>query len=271
MNEIKKIILIINLAAGISYSQFVDIKDIETELAGHIKKIDYWANFENPDKKINKYDSLVMENTILTQKLYDILKSNRNSVSYDFPALSADGINIAVSDDRNLRIFSWDTKTGGTMHMFNSVLQYSSENRVSAKIINNVFEHGGTGAGYNFPLIYQVKPYTYLVIDKAVYSTKDVYMGIRGICIEGEILNDTIGIFKTKQGQVNEVGTGYDFFSVADLPTEKRPEIIYDAAKQEVSVPMTDFENDLTDRYIKFRYNGSYFIKEMLSDIYFSK
>lgn len=271
MIEKKKIVLILILVSGLSFSQFNDIKEIETELVNRVKKIDYWSNLETADKKINKYDSLVMENTIITQKLYDVLKSNRNSLNYDFPVLRASGIYIAASDDKNLRIFSWDTKTGGTMHMFNSVLQYSSENKVSAKIMNNVFEHDGSGAGYYFPFIYTVKPYTYLVIDKAVYSTKDAYMGIRGISIEKGVLNDTIGIFKTKQGLVNEVGTGYDFFSIADVPSEKRPEIIYDAVKQEVSVPMTDFENDLTENYIKFLFNGSYFTKELPGDNYIRK
>jgi len=264
-------LILIIFISNTAFPQFKDMKDIETELVNIVKRIDYLKNLETNDKSIDKWDSLSKENSVLTQKLYDVLKTNRNSVYYDFSELRSSGMYITSSSDKNLRIFSWDTKTGGTMVMFNSILQYNFENKISAKILNNVLENNGDGAGYYFTIVYKVKPNVYLAVDNAIYSTMNVYMGIRGLSIENGTLNDTFGIFKTKQGLVNETGTGYDFFSVVNIPFEQRPQILYDEIKQVVSVPMTDFENDLTGQYIKFLYNGTYFAKENLEDRYIKR
>lgn len=263
MNKITVLsLLILTLLAGQAFPQFTDMKEVETGLVDVFNKIDYWHNYEINKDIIDKWDSLAMINSVLTQKLYDVLKSNRNSVYYDFPGLKAAGMQIVSNKDNSFRIFSWNTQTGGTMKMFNSILQYSYENKVSAKILNNVLENNTFGSGFLFTEVFTVKPNVYLVVEDAVYSTKDIYTGVRGFSTENGMLNDTIGIFKTKQGLVNEAGAGYDFFSVVELPYEQRPRISYDEERKTVSIPMTDFENDLTDKYLKFIYNGSYFTKE---------
>lgn len=48
---------------------------------------------------------------------------------YDFPYLtdSTDIVNIAASEDGNVRIYSWDTQLGGTMICWDNVIQYRSD------------------------------------------------------------------------------------------------------------------------------------------------
>ena len=47
---------------------------------------------------------------------------------YNFPFVtdSTEIVNIAASDDENVRIYSWDTQLGGTMVCWGNVIQYRS-------------------------------------------------------------------------------------------------------------------------------------------------
>ena len=51
---------------------------------------------------------------------------------YDFPYLtdSTGIVNIATSDDGNIRIYSWDTQLGGPMIRWDNVIQYRSNGKL---------------------------------------------------------------------------------------------------------------------------------------------
>ena len=53
---------------------------------------------------------------------------------YDFPYVtdSTEIVNIAASDDGNIRIYSWDTQLGGTMIYWDNVIQYRSNGRLKS-------------------------------------------------------------------------------------------------------------------------------------------
>ena len=74
---------------------------------------------------------------------YDIRKKSSDDFSkllmedtctfyYDFPYLtdSTGIVNIATSDDGNIRIYSWDTQLGGTMIRWDNVIQYRSNGKL---------------------------------------------------------------------------------------------------------------------------------------------
>lgn len=53
---------------------------------------------------------------------------------YDFPYVtdSTEIVNIAASDDENVRIYSWDTQLGGTMVCWDNVIQYRSNGKIKS-------------------------------------------------------------------------------------------------------------------------------------------
>ena len=53
---------------------------------------------------------------------------------YNFPIAtdSTEIVNIAESDDGNIRIYSWDTQLGGTMVCWDNVIQYISNGKIKS-------------------------------------------------------------------------------------------------------------------------------------------
>ncbi|HUF02539.1 MAG TPA: hypothetical protein VMM38_00030 [Aridibacter sp.] len=66
--------------------------------------------------------ALAKENKMLKQKLQRY-GSRAAKLKYDFKGL-ADKMYITTSKDGNLRIYSWDTQSGGTTRWFESIFQY---------------------------------------------------------------------------------------------------------------------------------------------------
>lgn len=105
----------------ISSAFAIDSKQVDTQLAkmlDQISKIPQGGEFEK----------LQAENTKLLKYLKTV--SVQQPIMNDSLKQAGDqGLTVITSDDKKLRCYSWDTLTGGTMHVFSSLLVYDAGNK----------------------------------------------------------------------------------------------------------------------------------------------
>src|SRR5205823_3655858 len=92
---------------------------IEQRLSAHLKAIEKYSMYTGSRDS----DALERENKALRQDLlkYAALSS---TIKYEFKSIPRKMMYIATSSDGKFRIYSWDTETGGTAHLYESIFQY---------------------------------------------------------------------------------------------------------------------------------------------------
>jgi hypothetical protein len=234
---------------------------IETELLGQLKEINtYSAYGENNDG-----DKLDAANEAFRNKLLKYAAENPSTLEHKFPKLS-EMMYIATSADGRLRIYSWDTEAGGTMHFFDNVFQYQgADGKVYAK--GNDLEDEDAGGFYSDIYTLATKRGTvYIGRFNSILSTSYAFQSAHAFRIEKNSLNDKYKIFKTGSGMQNSIGFAYDFFSVVDRPERPVRLFVYDEAKKELKIPVVIEDEEIpqgriTDRFIIYRFTGKYFEK----------
>lgn len=171
---------------------------------------------------------------------------------------------IVTSDDHLFRIYSWDTWQGGTMHDFENVFQYKSEEKVYSKLI---YESADDSEKDYIPYYSELftlrannKTY-YLAIANGIYSSKDLGQSIKIFTIENNTISDNARIIKTKSGLTNSISVDFDFFSVVDRPERPLKLIKYDADKKIIYIPIVLENGKVTNRFIRYKFTGQYFEK----------
>lgn len=235
-----------------------DMPAIEHDLLAKYQRIDYWAADTSADPAA-RADSLEKANTDFQKALVLVSNQYPGSLHYDFKSLKKAGLFIATSSDGRFRIYSWDTETGGSMHFFLNVYQWSGNQHVQAKAVDADAANPGDPGVFCTP-IYTMGAY-YLVVNNAILSGKDVAESIQAFTIDKEKLNDSVHLFKTQTGLKNQIGFDYDFFSVVDHP--ERPLILtrYDSSTKTVYIPVVLPKGKVTNRWITYRWTGQYFEK----------
>jgi hypothetical protein len=220
---------------------------IEADLLKSFKKIDQSSsdNFE--------------ANEIFAKKLKMYAEKFSFTINQNFNALKAAHLDISTSSDDLLRIYSWDTWTGGTMHFFENVFQYKAGNRTISnyKPADSVEEGHPT---YYFSSLFTLKSKDktyYLGVYNGIYSTKDAGQGIKVYAIENDRLNDNVKIIKTQSGLHNKIYYHYDFFSVVDWKV--RPSIYFDPETGTIHIPVVEANGKVTHGYIIYKFTGQYF------------
>lgn len=246
------------LAIGSVFGQ--DLKSIEQVLLRQFKQITYWRDYKSSSDTINGYDSLLKANGDFQALLLKYTGQHPPTIDLNFKKLDNVGLSIATSADSLFRIYSWDTYTGGTMHIFYSVYQYKVNGKVYSKTINETNDEGDPGSWYSniYTLKSQGKTY-YLGLCHAVYSTKDLYQGIKVFSIRNNSLRTDTKLIKTKTGMENELGFGFDLSSVVEKPERPFLLIRYDAASKTLSLPVVLESGRVTDKRIVYQFTGQYF------------
>lgn len=237
-----------------------NIKSIEQDLLKELKAINYWDEYRGDDPKISRYDSLELANTRLKNKLLSYTTSNIQTLQYAFKALQDNGMTIATSADKLFRIYSWDTWQGGTMHWFENVYQFATDKTTKSISLTEKREEGDPGGWFSeiFTLNLDNKA-VYIGYFHAIYSTKDTYQGVKLFNIADEELNDTLHLIKTKTGIRNELGFGFDFFSVVDRKERPIKLIYYNKENRILKIPIVTETGKVTARFIEYIFTGQYF------------
>jgi hypothetical protein len=242
----------------ISLSQ--EIKKIEDLLIQSFSKIKYWST---PDRDLTG-DSLIKANDDFQKLLLKYTAKNKETLTYPFKNLNDSGLSIHTSKDKKFRIYSWDTWTGGTMHFYRNVFQFKGAKAIHSKTIPSYFENNEDGPDCTYHSLsdLQVGQNTYYITLSIMVGSSAIYYHTAKIfSINGDKLNDTVKLIKTKSGIKNEIGYEIDLHH-ADI-SEDRDKMYpgYDEAKQEIILPLVDGNGRVTWKKIIYKFRGSYFQK----------
>jgi hypothetical protein len=232
---------------------------IEQDLVSHIKDVKkhsaYQGNYDG--------DLLSKANENFKSKLLKYAKQSA-VLKHKFSELDKH-IDIATSEDGKFRIYTWDTESGGTMHMFDSVFQFQgSDGKVYSK--GDYYEEGDAGAFISD--IYGIdtkRGKVYLARMHSILSTSDSYQTVKLFKISGGSIQD-VKLIKTSSGLTNLLSFEYNFFSVVDRKERPIRLFEYDIQTKTIKFPVViedkEFPNGkVTDKFIKYKFNGTYFVK----------
>jgi len=237
------------------------LSSIEGEMVRHLDNISKFGNYGG------SYDGTKVEseNRDLKGKLIRYGK-RADVLRYSFPKLKGK-MQVATSKDGNLRIYSWDEETGGTMHDHDSVFQYRGNN---GKVFSwAVTEDGDEDIGGFYHDIFQLstnKGAVYLTVSTFIGSTSLAGQSIKVLRIHGNTLDREAKLIRTVSGLQNSIDFQYDFFSVVDRPERPVRLFKFNEARKEFSFPVV-IEDDktpqgrVTNKSITYRFNGTHFVK----------
>jgi hypothetical protein len=205
------------------------------------------------------YDSLSFYSNMFEKEFTSFIKSNPKTLGYPFQKLiDSNFCGIKTSSDGNFRIYSWDTWTGGTMHIFKQVYQWKDKGKVFMKMPS--YEEGDAGSFCSkiFTVDINGKPH-YLAVSNGIFSTKDAMQSISVYTIANAKLVDTVKLFKTKTKKLNSIDVEFDFFSVVDRPERPLELITYDNQKKIIYVPVVGDKGQVTKKNILYQLKGGHF------------
>jgi hypothetical protein len=237
-----------------AYGQKETLKEQEEKLYNN-----YSLLIEEVFSETRDYDSIVSYNDNFEKNLYNLLNETPSSLDHDFSELQ-EYVKIITSEDGNFRIYSWDTWTGGTMHFFSNIFQYKSGDSVYTVNYNTDEEFS------NFYLLYYSEIYTlkgegdpvYLVLGGGQFSTKDAMQSIQAYTIHNHKI-DTVDIFVTNNGFINEIEVYYDVFSLYDSEREDMDVIVFNEKDKTIEIPIVYEEGIVTGRNIVYHYTKPFF------------
>ena len=234
---------------------------VEQKLLASFNKIIYWAEHRETTEKVSPYDSLTQTNEIFLKGLLRYTKIP-GTLGYTIKKLQNQGVTIATSEDGLFRIYSWDTETGGTMHIFYTVYQYKSNGKVYSRTPAYMNTEGDAGCFYSniYSLHANDKTY-YLAVSHAILSTRDAAQSINAFCIEDHKLNDTVRLIKTQTRLTNELALEFDFFSVMNHKERPVKLFYYDTNKKTIKFPVVTEKSVVTNKFITYVFTGKYFEK----------
>jgi len=257
----KYIILLVLFCSAFVYAQTNNTD--ENDLLSHLKRMNFWK-FE-ADYKVYPHmqDSLEFESELFGRMFYDYIFVHPETMNNGFKGLMNEGLMISDSDDKLLRIYSWDTQLGGTMRFYNNIYQYRSGDKVYSKMIIDTSADGPDPGGW-YSFIYTLntdsKKY-YLAVSNSEYSTSEIGQSLQAYSIESNELNNTEKLFKTDDGMSNSLGIGFNLFLADNHPERPMKLFLFSDKKKELSIPVITKKGAVTDKYIIYKFNGKYFAK----------
>lgn len=189
-----------------------------------------------------------------SNEFIDFIKSTPSTLTFPFKKLTdSNEVFIRTSNDGNLRIYSWDTWTGGTMHEYNTIYQWRAKGKVFSKI--KKFEKQGDPGSFISQLhtVDANNQRYYLAVTNATYSNKDARQSVAVYKIENGKLIDTAKLFKTKTKRLNRIEVDFDFFSVVDRPERPLELIIYDDKQKIIYIPIVGENGQVTNKNILYQ------------------
>ena len=193
--------------------------------------------------------------------------------SYPFTrSIEKEYVTIATSDDKCLRIYSWNTGEGGTMICWGNLIQYRNGKEIKAvrqsldMLLHPDGEHDEMDYGSYIDTIY-----TYPCTDGSKLYMVDDYFRI-----SGNYSANSLVAMRIKDGKLvsapcfvrhgkrtDTVGfehTIADWYFLANMGEGWDWLFRYDEETQNLYVATTDSMNSITDRYDIYHFNGTDFV-----------
>lgn len=207
----------------------------------------------------NYSDSLEIVSVAFEKALTDFIQKNQSTIDYDFKMLVDSHVcYINTAKDGNLRIYSWDDGTGGSMRYFKNIYQWRNNGTVMTKVPQ--YEEGDAGSFCTqiFSVLKGQEP-VYLVLNRSIYSNRMVAQSIQAFHIEPNQLNDSFPLFKSKTKMLSNIQVGYDFFSIEDENKQPSEMISYNYSSKTLFVTVTDKDGIVSSNRLKYQWMDTCF------------
>jgi hypothetical protein len=239
--------VILLLACSFTYAQ--SVQKIEQELLTAFKKI----SSENKD-------SLRSANEHFSDLLSGYTAKYPNTLRTEFRSLVEEGLYIASSEDGLFRIYSWDTREGGSMHQYETIYQY----KIGNKSFSDKEPKRENDPGVYFSKMYMLKheeKVWYLGLFRARVSSGLSAEGIKLFAVDAKGLNKNVKLFRTGSGLQNEIAFEFNMYKVADMAGRSSRLLYFDESDKKLHIPIVHEDGKVTNRFIVYAFNGEYFEK----------
>jgi hypothetical protein len=237
-------------------------EETDARVAGYMRRINYWA--ATTDRE-HRDDSLEKANCVLVAYLLRLGDAQPSSIRATFSKAEKEGLSVVSAPDGQLRLYCWDTRMGGTMRLYQDIVQYATKNGVQCRNMKDSTIAGGDYGFYATAVIAipaKGGRRAYLIPKHAVVSNKDRYSGIDAYVMEGESLKP-FNLFQAGSKLLSSIGYGYDEFASANnLNTRKLinlPDIHLSKDLHTLYIPVVKGET-LTDKYLIYKFDGNHFV-----------
>lgn len=222
--------------------------DAEQQIKYYLDQMQYWRYEYSPDDSGVNPDASPKDSLAFANKsLAEYLLNNTSLLRNDMKTVEEAGMKIATSDDRRLRIYSWDTETGDEKHVYKAVAQYETGSGIKAQEIGQT-----PGSLYNEIHAFGSGKKCYVAVASAIRSQKDAVKGVHAFSIEGTKLNDA-SIFQGK----SVLEYSYDYFSNYDYKSMKEKSVLR-IEKGKILFPIVENEK-VTDQWRTYEFDGNQF------------
>jgi hypothetical protein len=253
----KTIFLYIILLLSCVATHAQSAQQVEQEINTHLKHIQYWRFEYSPEDtvfktKVSQQDSIVAANTLLLNYLMKVCNRNAEVLKYDFKLPENSDMKIVTSDDKKLRIYSWDTHTGENEHDNYTVFQYETGSGV--KTLSNL--NGVPGKAYQ--KIVFAEPKYYLAIASDMVADNNSEKMVQALFIIQNELR-TVDIFKEEGAQqANHITYTYNYSSNYDFRKMKEE---YDIRYEKGKLYIPEVEGyKMTGKYRVYNFDGEKFV-----------
>jgi len=200
---------------------------------------------------------LAVSSKQFTNSLTYLIKNNNSTLHYPFEKLQKENaLKMTTSEDKKLRVYSWDNNSGGTMRFFNQIYQFNANGNIT---VNESLASNDSQA--YFSKIYTVQNKNnesiYLVISNSILSSKYSVQHINAYKIGTENLQSA-DVFKTKTNTLDKISVEYDFFSVVDRP--ERPVELITLENNILKIALVDDKQNVTSKNLIYEWNGDVFL-----------
>jgi len=169
-----------------------------------------------------------------------------NTFSYDFPSLKKYNIELKISADKQLKIYSWQSPYSGSMWHMQNILQFmGSDKQPIAASFNNLYEQedDGTGPSPVLDQIYQINSsgvIQYLLIGYGQMSGTEPYSVAHLLNITNHKFNINKKLFNIRKKPENEIYVSVNVSEDQDIDSlRKKMAISYDVTTRQISYPLT--------------------------------
>lgn len=227
------------------------------DLLKHLKKINYWAEYNRKNPKINALDSLVKENNTFKKLLLEYTAKQQTNITNEFKSLQKQGLIIASSADKKFRIYSWDTLLGGSTYIFDNVYQYQDDKKTYSR--GNVEQKNRSGGYFSKISVLNTAGKTYyLGFSHHIIAGCIKCDSIRFFKINQKNIDLTPSLIKTNSGLKNSIGL--EFNSCLESKKNQENFIQYDAVNKIIKIPITLKSNrKVSDQFTNYHFNGQVF------------
>lgn len=171
----------------------------------------------------------------------------------------AAGLTVLESKDKKLRVYSWDSLTGGTMHFYESVAQFDVGGKYAYLDLNGPDpkedEDPGPGALTTDLRTYETvdHKFVYLLLMIGTYSGMDHSHSISAYVIDGGKLK-TFPFFDTGKKRLSTIDCSF-----SSAQWNEGANIQFGKDGKTMKIPIIDKNNAITGKFLLYAFNGNAF------------